>query len=97
MAPKVKDPRYAQAKALFETGFYKQFRDMFTTIPKSVVARDMGMNNIRFSSLINNVDNFVIKDLVRLADLMEVDHQAFLKWVFEQYRLDKKMDKKHKK
>lgn len=67
---------------------------MFDTIPKSVVAKDLGMNNVRFSGLLNNIHKFVIKDLFRLAEMLEVDEKAVLELLYNQYISEKKTKKK---
>ena len=45
----------------------KAFQDIFDTLPKSVVARDLGMSNTRFTKLKGNVDLYSLRELSRLA------------------------------
>jgi len=78
------------------TGHIRNFQDLFKFIPKSVIARDLGMNNTRFSKLIQNVDDFILRDLFRLAELFEIDDLALLNLVHQQYLADKKSKKKVK-
>ena len=88
-----KDRRYITVKNLFAGGYIKSLQDIFDNVPKSVVASDLGMNNIRFSKLINNLDRFVLKDIYRLAYIIEVDESVILNLVHQQYM----ESKKHKK
>lgn len=63
---------------------------MFPTIPKSVVARDLGMNNGRFTRLMNDVKKFTLEELYRLAGFLEIEETTMLTLVHEQYLSDKK-------
>ena len=85
-----KDKRYINLKNLFSGGHIKSLQDIFDAVPKSIVARDLGMNNIRFSRLIHNVDRFVLKDLYRLAEVIEVDETIILNLVHKQYLENKR-------
>jgi hypothetical protein len=80
-----KDRRYVTVKNLIDAGYIKIFMEIFDTIPKSVVARDLGMNNRRFTRLMNNVGQFSIIDLLIFASLLEVDKIVFLKLVLQQH------------
>lgn len=89
-----KDRRYTTVKNLIAGGYIKTFREIFDTIPKSVVARDLGMHNIRFTKLINNVDKFILKDLILMAALIETDEAILLQLVYQQYVIDMNNKKK---
>ena len=89
-----KDRRYTTIKNLISAGYIKSFREIFDTLPKSVVARDLGMNNIRFSRLIDNVDQFLLRDLFRIAAYLEIDELILVNLVYQQYATDKKSKKK---
>jgi hypothetical protein len=91
-----KDRRYAAVKNLITTGYIKSFRDIFDIIPKSVVARDLGMNNVRFTALMANVDKFLLKDIFLIASFIEVDEDIMMGLILQQYILDKKTKKKVK-
>jgi hypothetical protein len=56
----------------------------------SVVARDLGINNVRFSKLINNVELFVLKELYRFAENIEIERKILLDLVDQQYAESKK-------
>ena len=80
-----KDRRYITIKNLIDAGYIKNFMEIFDTLPKSVVARDLGMNNRRFTRLMNNVGQFSIIELLIFASLLEVDKIVFLKLVLQQH------------
>lgn len=84
-----KDRRYMQCQNLILGGFVQSFRDIFEIIPKTRVSRDMRINNLRFTRLINNVDQFVLKDIIRMAALFEIDEELMMKMIHHQYKADK--------
>jgi hypothetical protein len=89
-----KDRRYNTVKNLIVGGYIKNFIEIFDTLPKSVVANDLGFNNVRMTNLINNVDRFMMKDLLKLASLIEVDGMEIIRLVYNQYVLDNKNKRK---
>ena len=91
-----RDDRYSLVKPLMSTGHIRTFQDLFKFIPKTVIAKDLGMNYTRFTRLIENVDDFILRDLFRLAELFEIDELAVLNLVHQQYLADKKGKKKVK-
>lgn len=95
----VRDPRYKNLKNLISSGHIKIFREIFDldVIPKSVVARDLGLNNVRFTKLMFNVHKFAFEDMFRLATIIEVEEQVITDLIIQQYALDKKNKKKKPK
>jgi hypothetical protein len=89
-----KDRRYITVKNLITAGYINSFREIFDTIPKSVVARDLRMNNARFTRLINDVGSFRLEELFRLAVFLELEGFTIIKLVMQQFELDKKSKKK---
>lgn len=89
-----KDRRYTTVKNLISGGYIKTFSEIFETLPKSVMARDLGMNNIRFTKLMNNVDNFFLRDIFRMAVLLEISETTMYELIWQQYTIDKKSKKK---
>ena len=81
---------YTTVNQLVSAGYITAFREIFDRLPKSVVARDLGMNNTRFTKLINAVDEFVIKDLFLFACKLGLDERTILDLVLKQHLLDKK-------
>ncbi|HVU58524.1 MAG TPA: hypothetical protein VHD83_25860 [Puia sp.] len=94
-----RDPRYKTAKILITSGHIKAFREIFDleVIPKSVVARDLGLNNVRFTQLMFNVEKFTYKDTFLIAALIGIDEQTITSLIIEQYLLDKRSKKKKPK
>ena len=86
----IKDKRYTVAKNLIESGHITLFRQIFDILPKSVVYRDLGMNNTRFTNLMENVEHFLVNDLFRIADLIGADKMKILEITLRQYEIDNK-------
>ena len=57
---------------MFSDGEIKSFAQIFEYIPKTVVANDLGLNVNRFSQSIKNVENLRIRDILQLADLLNL-------------------------
>ena len=89
-----KDKRYTIVKNQIEGGYLKGFREIFDIIPKTVVAKDLKIHNIRFSNLINDVSRFELIDLYKLAGLLEIEEKLMLDLVHSQYLSDKRIKRK---
>lgn len=85
-----KDKRYNTVKNLISGGHIKTFSEIFDTLPKSVVYRDLGMNNTRFNALLADVQLFVLKDVFRIASLIGVDEKQILEILLQEYNNQKK-------
>jgi hypothetical protein len=88
-----KDKRYAAVKKLIESGYIKGFLEILDTIPKTNVARDLGMHHQTFAKLLKSPDRFAIKDAIRIASLIEVDDRVIIEMIY-QYVMDKKNKRK---
>src|ERR1700720_4620019 len=80
-----KDRRYITVRNLIDAGYVKTFGEMFDTIPKSVVARDLGMNNARFTRLMDDVGQFSMIELLMIASFLEIDKMVMLNLVLQQH------------
>lgn len=84
-----KDKRYAAVKKLIESGYIKGFLDILETIPKTNIARDLGMHHQTFAKLLKSPERFAFKDVIRIASLIEVDDMVIIEMIY-QYAMDKK-------
>ena len=80
-------------KKLITLGQLDSFEEIFDIVPKSVVARDLGMNNMRFSKLISDLGRFMLQDLHRMADFIEVDGTILVMLADNQFMANKKRKK----
>ncbi|MGN6417882.1 MAG: hypothetical protein ACTHMC_10345 [Pseudobacter sp.] len=86
----VEDPRYIAAKRMVEQGDISTFNQLFTIIPKSIVAADMGTQNVRFTTLMNHIEKFTLQELFMLSKLFSLDEKVILDLAFSQYMEQKK-------
>jgi len=68
----VRDRRYLSVHNLIVAGYIKTFSEIFDTLPKTVMATDLKINNNRFSFLIVHVDRFTIRQLLAIAVLLDI-------------------------
>jgi hypothetical protein len=91
-----KDHRYMTVKVMIETKHVTEFRQIFDHIPKSVVARNLGTNNNRMTRMITHVEQFTIKEVYKISELIEIDFREVLNLVATQF-LNSMNEKKNKK
>jgi hypothetical protein len=80
-----RDPRYKAVKILIEGRHITEFKDIFTHVPKTILAHDLGTNNNRMTRLIANVDQFTLGELYRICDLMDLDYKTLFALVHCQH------------
>lgn len=61
------DARYLIIKPMLQDGKIKTFLDIFTFIPPTIVAKDLGKRGPRFAELINSLEGFTLEELLLLA------------------------------
>jgi hypothetical protein len=71
---------------MVEAGKIEVFTDIFKFIPKTKVATDLGKKVDRFNELMNNVENFNLKDLFLIAKFCELEEKQMLELVMKQYQ-----------
>ncbi|WP_276484498.1 hypothetical protein [Paraflavitalea pollutisoli] len=89
-----KDERYLGVKQLIESGHITEFKQIFTFLPKTVLAGDLGTNNNRMTRLINNVQEFTLGELDRISQLIDVPYDAINLLVNNQFKKSKQFGKK---
>jgi hypothetical protein len=80
-----RDPRYSLIKPMVDAGKIEVFTDIFKYIPKTKVATDLGKKVDRFNELMNNVEDFNLKDLFLIAKFCEMTEREILELVLKQY------------
>ena len=85
------DKRYQIVKKLLTAGYLHSFREIFDVIPKSVMAADLGTNNERFTKLMYRVQDFALSDMLRIAQLLDVDEKQIILLIYDQYQKDRTM------
>ena len=80
-----RDSRYSLIKPMVDAGKIEVFTDIFKYIPKTKVATDRGKKVDRFNELMNNVEDFNLKDLFLIAKFCEMTEREILELVLKQY------------
>lgn len=80
---------------MINEGKIHSFKDIFQFIPKSIVATDLGKKVVRFSQLMENVEQFTLQELFMLARFFELDEDTMLRLVRTQYAQKKNGDTKY--
>ena len=80
-----RDPRYKAVKILIEGRHIIEFREIFTHVPKSIMAHELGTNNNRMTRLIAHVDQFTLNELYRISELLDVDYKTIFSLVHAQH------------
>lgn len=70
-----KDVRYKTVRIVMDAAEIKAFKEIFKIIPKSVVAKDMHMNNNRMQSLIDSPGGFTFAEIDVMAKLFGCDYK----------------------
>jgi hypothetical protein len=81
-----KDPRFATTSALLKVGGAKDFHYIFRFIPKTVVAKEMGMNPPAFTKCTHNPKKFTLEEIERLAALFDYPFEKFLKIIVREIK-----------
>ncbi|MBS1664802.1 MAG: hypothetical protein JST68_27395 [Bacteroidetes bacterium] len=63
----MRDERYQSIKPLFLKNKIQTFQDIFTVVPKSIIASDLGKENDRFMELTNQVGSFTVQEIVLIG------------------------------
>ena len=67
----VKDARYTAVQSLITVGKIQKFSDIFKYIPKTIVARDLGLNYRSFVGKVNAPNRFGVLDILKLAEYID--------------------------
>ena len=69
------DHRYPTIKPMLDQGRIKKLTDIFTYIPKTVLAQDIGKNLKRLNDLLERLENFTVKDLFVIGNLCSLSRR----------------------
>lgn len=73
----VKDPRYNLIRPKYKRQEIKLFSDIFRTLPRSLVAKDLGKEKGRFNELIENPNEFTWSELKKFSSNCEMSIAEF--------------------
>jgi hypothetical protein len=90
----MKDKRYITVGKLIQHNEIKLFREILDTIPKTPLARDLGIKPERMNRILDEMDLFTLREIFDLAELFDVSRTAIVTLVFNQYDADNKNKRK---
>jgi hypothetical protein len=76
------DKRYGVIKALFREGDRYRFKDIFDIVPKTIVAKDLGMNYHAFTRKVGDPERFTLKEIIKMADMFAIGPQNLCDRIF---------------
>ena len=85
-----KDKRYNTLKKLINYGLITTFSEIFDVVPKTVFANDLVMHHYTLDKLIRNHERFMLKDIYKIASLINVDRLEILKLILNESTRTKK-------
>ena len=69
-------------KTDFEAGKIKSFEQIFAVMVESRLSKEMRMGFVTFRNKVNNPGDFTNNELVRFAELIDVDINIILKFIY---------------
>ena len=84
-----RDPRYDYIKPMLNDGKIQTFQQIFSHVPKSIVAKDIGKKLERFSELLERIDQFKIDELFLIAKFCKLTEEEMLDLVLAEYMKNK--------
>lgn len=84
---------YRAVRVMFEEQKVNLFEDIFKHIRKSRVAEDIGKKRGRFKHLMEHIEDFFVKDIVRIGQLCELTLPEMFNLVESQYAKQNKNSK----
>ena len=72
------DHRYPTIKPMLDQGRIKKLTDIFTYIPKTILAQDIGKNLKRLNELLDRLENLTVKDLLAIGNLCSLSRREML-------------------
>lgn len=63
---------------MIESGYIKEFVQIFDHIPKTVIKDELGTNNDRITRLISNVREFSLGEILTISQLLETDFRKII-------------------
>lgn len=90
----MKDQRFITVGKLISHNEVTLFRQILDTIPKTPLARELGMKPERMNRILDEVDLLTMREIMDLAELFEVRPITVVALVLNQYDADNKHKRK---
>lgn len=90
----VKHTRTDIVKPLIDSGHIKELRQIFIYVPKTAVAKDLGISFNRFNGFLEKVHLMRLSDMYLLCTYFEIDPPKMFELINIQHNLTKKGTRK---
>lgn len=95
MTTEEKKTKYLALRSMFLSGQVRRMKDIEKIYP-TMVAKDLGINHGRYVNKLYKPQEFSIKHIIILANLLEIDPQIIIKIILNQLN-SQKVPRKNKK
>jgi len=92
----VKDLRYESVKTMIEARRISEFKDIFSMLPKSHIARAIHTNNNRMTDLINYAGKITMEEIYTIATLLDIEYDKLHDLLKTQFLNDLKIKNANK-
>lgn len=89
----MKDTRYLHVGKLIRLKEFATMKQVVEYLPKTVLARDIGVKVDRMSDKLQDVREFSVNELCKIADLFEVGLDEIFALVLTQYQQENRFRK----
>ena len=83
---KKRDPRYRIAKVMLQGNKLESLEEMFKIVPRTVIAKDLHINNSTIKHYIKYPGRFTINHVMELADLLRYDHKKLYAFITKEIK-----------
>jgi len=80
-----RDERYDYVHYLYNKGDIKCFNDLFKKLPKSVLAKDMGIPTRRFREMLTDPAKMKVEHLFTVAHFFKINKWVLVQLAWRQY------------
>jgi hypothetical protein len=91
-----RDPRYDLIRPKYTRKEIQAFSDLFTTLPKTLVAKDLGKEKGRFNELVRNPKEFQYSELAKFGEDCDLAMDEMFWLIQKQHYNDRPMQIKYK-
>lgn len=92
----MKDRRYITLQKLFLAGRIESLREVLDTLPKTVLAKDLGMHHQTLAAMISNPQKFSYEIAFKIASLIDVEPHTIVNLIFNECLAAKAKKRKDK-
>ncbi|MCO5239430.1 MAG: hypothetical protein M9904_05195 [Chitinophagaceae bacterium] len=93
MAKEENDAQYKAIRLMFQSGSIKRMRDIEKLYP-TMIAKALGINHSRYIQKLYKPEEFSVKYIVELANLLDINPQLIIEVIFKQLSSANRIKKK---